>query len=78
MKRKFLYPTGSSPEQAPCPADCGLRDYAAVQQRKEEGRTSGTDEGERRRKRLEEMGCNRDEFERLLNEEKAAGKTDSQ
>ena len=49
-------------------AVCGI--YAAVQQRKEKERLARMKE--RRRKRLEEMGCSQDEFERLLNERKAA------
>ena len=49
-------------------AVCGI--YAAVQQRKEKERLARMKE--RRKKRLEEMGCSQDEFERLLNERKAA------
>lgn len=49
-------------------AVCGI--YAAVQQRKEKERLARMKE--RRRKRLEEMGCSQDEFERLLNDRKAA------
>lgn len=49
-------------------AVCGI--YAAVQQRKEKERLARMKE--RRRKRLEEIGCSQDEFERLLNERKAA------
>ena len=49
-------------------AVCGI--YAAVQQTKEKERLARMKE--RRRKRLEEMGCSQDEFERLLNERKAA------
>ena len=49
-------------------AGCGI--YFAVQQRKEKERLARMKE--RRRKRLEEMGCSQDEFERLLNERKAA------
>ena len=49
-------------------AVCGI--YFAVQQRKEKERLARMKE--RRRKRLEEMGCSQDEFERLLNERKAA------
>ena len=49
-------------------AVCGI--YAAVQQRKEKERLARMKE--RRKKRLEEMGCSQDEFERLLNERKSA------
>ena len=42
----------------------------ALQQRKEKERLARMKE--KRRKRLEEMGCSQDEFERLLNERKAA------
>lgn len=44
--------------------------YFAVQQKKEKERLARMKE--KRRKRLEEMGCSQDEFERLLNERKAA------
>lgn len=47
---------------------CGICFF--VQQRKEKERLARMKE--RRRKRLEEMGCSQDEFERLLNERKAA------
>lgn len=44
--------------------------YFAIQQKREKERLARMKE--RRRKRLEEMGCSQDEFERLLNERKAA------